>query len=357
MKMNLKSIMLPIMMVVYLIAGCGAKPSTSTTSNSLTGSNTLVSSSNQPSPANAQTLQSIDFGLTAKTASEWPTLVADSLGFFAKNGVKLNYIIAGSSAAVSQQLAAGSVNMGGNSSTQLIQAVQGGAPIKYVFSTVITAPYTLVAQKDIKSIDQLKGKTIIIGGDTDITHYFLDSMLRPNGLKPEDYTLTFAGATNNRYAALQSGSVAAALLFPPFDFQAVSQGYNDLGNVQKYLPSFLFTGYAVNTEWAKSHSALIVSFIKGYLEGVKWLYNIDNKGKAIELLKEMTNTTAENGEKTYDALVTRLQAFSKTGKTDDATLEKVLNALVELKQIKAPLPQPAKFYDNQYIEQAAGQSK
>jgi ABC-type nitrate/sulfonate/bicarbonate transport system substrate-binding protein len=357
MKMNPKSIMVPVLMVVLLIAGCGTNTSTSTTSSLLTNSNTLVSSSNQPSPANAQELQSIDFGVTAKTATEWPTLIADSLGFFEKNGIKLNYILTGSSAAVSQQLAAGSINIGGNSSTQLIQAVQGGAPIKYVLSTVITAPYTLVAQKDIKTMDQLKGKTIIIGGETDITHYFLDTMLRPNGLKPEDYALTFAGATNNRYAALQSGSVAAALLFPPFDFLAVSQGYNDLGNVQKYLPSFLFTGYAVNTEWAKSHSDLIVSFIKGYLEGLQWLYNSENKSKAIELLKGMTNTSVENGEKTYDALITKIQAFSQTGKTEDATLEKVINALVELKQIKAPLPQPAKFYDNQYIELAASQSK
>jgi ABC-type nitrate/sulfonate/bicarbonate transport system substrate-binding protein len=350
MKLNLKSIMFPVLMVFLLISGCGTATNASKSANSLTSSNAPDSSSNQPSPSNTQELQSIDFGLTAKTASEWPTLVADSLGFFAKNGIKLNYIIAGSSAAVSQQLAAGSINMGGNSSTQLIQAVQGGAPIKYVLSTVITAPYTLVAQKDIKTMDQLKGKTIIIGGETDITHYFLNTMLSPNGLKPEDYSLTFAGATNNRYAALQSGSVAAALLFPPFDFLAVSQGYNDLGNVQEYLPSFLFTGYAVNTEWEKSHSALIVSFIKGYLEGVEWLYNSDNKTKAIELLKGMTNITLENGEKTYDVLITKLQAFSKTGKTDDATLEKVLNALVELKQIKAPLPQPGKFYDNQYIK-------
>jgi NitT/TauT family transport system substrate-binding protein len=297
-------------------------------------------------------VQNIDFGLTAKTATEWPTLVADRLGFFEKNGVKLNYVIAGSSAAVSQQLAAGAVNIGGNSSTQLIQAVQGGAPLKYILSTLTTAPYTLVAQKDIKSMDQLKGKTVIIGGDTDITHYFLDSMLGPNGIKPDDVNLTFAGATNNRYAALKSGNVAAALLFPPFDFLAVSEGYNDLGNVQKYLPSFLFSGYAVNTAWAESHPDLIVSFVKGYLEGVQWLYDSNNKAKAIELLLDMTNVNTENGEKTYEVLVANLQAFSKTGNNDNATLEKVLNALVQLKQISKPLPDPSKFYDNQYIEKA-----
>lgn len=303
-------------------------------------------------PAAAQQYQSLDVGLTAKTATDWPIFVADSLGFFKRNGVNPNFIVVGSAAANAQQLAAGSLGIGETSSTQVVEAIQGGAPITYAVNQVVTPPYSLMAKKEIKTLAQLKGKLIIIGGVNDITHVFLDAMLKPTGLKPDDYTLTYAGGTNERYAALKSGSVDAAILFPPIDFLAMSDGYTNLGNVQSVLPSFPFDGFAVNTAWAQSHSALVVAFLKGYLQGLRWLYNPANKAQAVQILSQATNTNPDNGARSYDEFFVSLKAFSQDGRSHAADFAKVLSALSQMKVLDAPLPSPAKFFDNRYVDQA-----
>ncbi len=303
-------------------------------------------------PAGAQTTQPIDVGLTAKTATDWPLFVSDSLGFFKKYGVSPNFIVVGSAAANAQQLAAGSLGIGETSSTQIVEAIQGGAPIKYAVNQVITPPYSLMAKKEIKSLSQLKGKLIIIGGVNDITHVFLDAMLKNTGLKPDDYTLTYAGGTNERYAALKSGSVDAAILFPPIDFLAMADGYTNLGNVQTYLPSFPFDGFAVNSKWADAHTPLLVAFLKGYLQGLRWLYNPANKAQAVAILAAATNTNPENGAKSYDEFFVKLKAFSQNGRSNSADFQKVIGALSAMKVLDAPLPDPGKFYDNRYIDRA-----
>ena len=59
---------------------------------------------------------------------------------------------------------------------------------------------------------ELKGKLISVGGAKDITRIFVEQMLLPNGVKPGEFDMTFAGATSARFSALQAGAVDAAIL-------------------------------------------------------------------------------------------------------------------------------------------------
>src|SRR4029078_8515626 len=105
------------------------------------------------------------------------------------------------------------------------------APIKIVPGAASTAPFRVVAAKTIRGWSDLKGKTISVGGLTDVTLYFLRVMARKNGLADRDYDRRFAGGTPARFAQLVSEAVAAAMLTNPVDFSALEQGYVDLGSV------------------------------------------------------------------------------------------------------------------------------
>ena len=303
-------------------------------------------------PARAQQVESVDIGLISKAANDWPIFVAESLGYFKRYGINPNYVVVGSAAGTAQQLAAGSLGIAGMASTTLVQAVVGGAPITYALNQIVTPPYSLMAKKEIRTLAQLKGKTIIIGGATDATLIFTEALLKTVGLKPNDYTFTYAGSTNARYAALVSGGVDAAILFPPIDFHAMADGYTTLGNVQSVLPNFPFSGYAVNSAWAQAHSSLVVAFFKSYLRGLRWLYNPANKAQALQILAQATNTSLDDGAKSYDEFFLTLKAFSQDGRTHSADFARVVGALAQLKQIEPPLPSPTKFFDNRYIDRA-----
>src|SRR5216683_8215051 len=155
-------------------------------------------------PAKAET---VTVGLVgAISSTHWPIYIGLTKGYFAAEDVKLDLVFIQSSAALVQQLTAGSIDLA--LSTGLadpIRAVDKGAPIAIVRIEIQAPPYALLAKRDIKGIAGLKGKTIIVGGAKDITRIFVDRMLAPHGVKTGEFDYVFAGATNARFSALQSG--------------------------------------------------------------------------------------------------------------------------------------------------------
>jgi NitT/TauT family transport system substrate-binding protein len=306
-------------------------------------------------PGSAQAVREITIGLTSPTAAEWPTYVADELGFFKRYKLDPKFIVVGSVAATAQQMVAGSLDLGEISSTQIVEAVQNGATLRYFCERMSTPPYSFLAQKQYKRYADLKGKTIIIGGPADITVIFTEKMLASGGLKMSDVDFTYAGGTADRYAALKSGSVAAAILFPPFDFRATDEGYSLLGTLSAVMPPFPFVGWAATDKYSQGHPDVIVDFTKGYLRGVRWLSDPANRARALEILIKRTNTNPEDAAKSYDVLVVKNKVFPATGVTVPKTFVTVIDALAQIKLVNAPLPPPTNFYDNRYVEQANAQ--
>ena len=79
-------------------------------------------------------VRTLTLGLTSRSATDWGLYAADKIGFFTANGLQVDQIVIGSSAGCAQQLTAGSIDIGSVSSTQVIEAVIGGAPVVEVIN-------------------------------------------------------------------------------------------------------------------------------------------------------------------------------------------------------------------------------
>ena len=108
---------------------------------------------------------------------------------------------------------------------------------------------TLLAKPAIRTMADLKGKIVSVGGPKDITRIFFERMLASGGVAARDVDLIFAGATSARMAALQSGAADAALLTTPYNFHAEAAGYTNLG-LAADLVDMPFSGVSVNRNWA-----------------------------------------------------------------------------------------------------------
>ena len=143
----------------------------------------------------------------ASSANLWPLYIGQKLGLFDAVDLKLDLAFSQSNASVIQQLAAGSYQIAPTAGlVDPIRAIEKGAPVSIVRILIQAPPYALLAKPAIKSIRDLKGKTIIIGGANDITLIFTERLLAAGGLKKGDYDFIFAGATSARFSALQSGA-------------------------------------------------------------------------------------------------------------------------------------------------------
>ncbi len=286
--------------------------------------------------AELQAADTVSVGsVDAASANLWPLHIAIKQGFFDAAGINIDLVFAQSNASVIQQLAAGSYNVAPSAGiVDPIRAVDKGAPVAVVRIVIQAPPYALLARPQIKRIEDLKGKTIIIGGAKDITRIFTEAMLAPHGLKPGDYDYVFAGATSARFSALKSGAVDAALLTTPFNFYAESAGYTNLGFTFDVLHEMPFAGMAVNRPWAESHADLLKRFLSAYNKGVGWFYDPKNRESAVKLQMETSKIERADVEKAYDFLKNKY-LFEPTGEISRKKIATVIGALRDLGDLPA----------------------
>lgn len=281
-------------------------------------------------PASAQE-ERLTFGTVGQaSANMWPTLIGVQKGFYAAEGVKPDIVYVQSSAALVQQVAAGSLDV--SISTGLsdpLRAVGMGASIAIVRIEVPAPPYDLVAKPSIKSLADLKGKLISLGGPKDITRIYVERMLAPHGVKPGDFDMVFAGATTARAAALVAGAVDAAILLPAFNFQAIDKGFHSLGLTVDYVKDLPFTGVAVNVAWANSHKAILEKILRVENRSIAWFDDDKNRAEAVAILKSASGLTQSDTEKAYD-FFRHGNLFEPTGKVSRAKLAALAKAMESL---------------------------
>jgi len=269
------------------------------------------------------------------SANLWPVFIGLDKGFFTAESIKIDLVYVQASAAVIQQLAAGSLNM--TMSTGLvdpIRAIDQGAAIAITRFEVQAPPYVMMAKSSIKSLKELKGKVISVGGAKDITRIYAERMLAPHGVKPGEYDLVYAGATTARAQALLSGAVDAAIVLPPSNFQIESAGYNNLGLTIEYAPELAFSGTVVNKAWADRNRDVLSRVLAAQTKSIEYLYDDRNRAEAVRILVAVSGQKTEDVDKSYD-FFRKNDFFDRTGKISRTKMNALLDALLSLGDLQA----------------------
>jgi NitT/TauT family transport system substrate-binding protein len=293
----------------------------------------------------------ITFGITSGTAFSLPHYIAMEKKYYEAENLKVDTIVAGAAVGVLQQMAAGALNLAQAATDQSLRAILRGAPIKIIAGAASNAPFRVVAAKTIKSWSDLKGKTISVGGLTDVTLYFLRVMARKNGLADQDYDLLYGGGTPNRFAQLASGAVAAAILTNPVDFSALEQGFVDLGSVPQYLPNWAQNNILVETRWAQNNRATVLAFLHAHIKATKYIYDPANRDDVIAILTKYTRTTPQVSAATYDLYI-KQQVIAREGALYEDGIRANFDALIAMGELSAP-PPLTNFIDASFLAEAS----
>ena len=287
--------------------------------------------------SSARAIDTVTIGTVGSpSANLWPLFIGVEKGFYTAENLKADVIYIQSSAAVIQQLSAGSLQM--SMSTGLVdplRAIDQGAAIALARFEVQVPPYALMAKASIKSLKDLRGKVISVGGPKDITRLYVDRMLAAQDLKSGDYDYVYAGATTARAQALLGGAVDAAILLPPSNFQVQAQGYNDLGLAMQYAPELAFSGTVVNKAWAAANPDVLKRVLAVQSKSIEYLYDPKNRAEAVGILVKVSAQKPEDVEKSYDFFNTN-NFFDRTGKISRVKMNALIDALVGLGDVKAP---------------------
>jgi NitT/TauT family transport system substrate-binding protein len=284
-------------------------------------------------PAPAGAAETIVVGsVGSASANLWPVTVGMQKGFFAAEDIKIDLVFVQANAGVIQQLTVNAVNVSvGSGLVDPIRGVDKGAPLAIARIEMQRPPYALLAKRTIKSIKDLKGKVVSVGGAKDITRIFFERMLEPAGVKPSDVDQIYAGATSARLAALQSGAADAAILTAPYNFHAEAEGFTNLGRTADVV-DMPFSGLSTNRDWAQSHKATFQKFLSAYNKSIAWLTDPANRKEAIDLMVSVSKLKPDDVDKSYEFLI-KGGFLDPTGTISRAKLGRVVDALKELGDI------------------------
>jgi ABC-type nitrate/sulfonate/bicarbonate transport system substrate-binding protein len=228
-----------------------------------------------------------------------PLWAAQDFGFMAKYGVSADLVMIPGSARGAQALLGGSIHFGQIDGTALISAINQGADLVFVASSLNKFPFSLVAQKNIREPKDLAGKKIGIVGFGGAHEVSLILALKEWNIPRQSVTLLASGPAANRLIALSSGALDATLLAPPETGEAARMGLPTLAHMTELKVAFFpMNAIATRRSFLEKNRDIIKRFLQAYAEGIHQFMTQKDKGVAL-LSQRMKQKNPAVVEETY----------------------------------------------------------
>ncbi|MFM2129898.1 MAG: hypothetical protein RL477_1444 [Pseudomonadota bacterium] len=224
-------------------------------------------------------------------APNLPIFAAIEKGWFAGNGLDVRLTTTPSSAFQAENLANGTFHIAGTAFDNVVayREKQGAvvidpAPDFFAFMGATQIELALVAAKDVKTVADLKGRSVALDALATGFAFVLYEMLARAGLKQDDVTMAAVGATPQRWESVRAGTHAATLTIEPFTSIARAQGFNVPETSTNMFAAYQGGSFAAKHSWAAANADTVKGFIRGYLKGLDWTLDPANRDEAVKLL-------------------------------------------------------------------------
>jgi ABC-type nitrate/sulfonate/bicarbonate transport system substrate-binding protein len=181
----------------------------------------------------ADALRKMTVGQTGINPGTSLFAIAVSQGFYKKHGLDVEIIKTNTTAAV-QAMLAGKMQMstGSGAAAFVTATLEGAPPFVVVASWCNVFPYKIMAQKGMKKVEDLKGKTGHVGAPfgtiPDTALRFGLTRLKIDPEKDVKLVQHSGADPASILAAMEKGEVQFGILAPPFDLIAERRGYEML---------------------------------------------------------------------------------------------------------------------------------
>ncbi|TMA97163.1 MAG: ABC transporter substrate-binding protein [Deltaproteobacteria bacterium] len=301
-------------------------------------------------PASAQ-LKKIHFSTTSIAVTELQFRIAQMKGFYREEGLDLETILIRGSVGM-QALIGGSVDYA-SAAGSIIAAGVRGAPVKLVLIVNSKPQFDLVGQRDIKSVEQLKGKVVGISSRGGAVDLLTQLILTKHGLTPnKDVTSIVIGTPEELATALRAGVIAACLLSPPRQLILYREGFSKLAYSGDYLTSYPSGGVGATDEKIRTNPAEVLAFVRASVKGLQ--YYSQHRTEAIDIISKYLGVKDLSlaGE-VYDLHLSRLGGLSYL---DDAWMRGAIDFTKKSLAVTKEIP-PSQVFDFSFVEKALGRRK
>jgi NitT/TauT family transport system substrate-binding protein len=232
----------------------------------------------------------------------------------------------------------------------LINARLHGGQVKYFAGTMQQLVFQIWGAKEIKTVQDLKGKAIAASTPRAALDTATREALKKNGLAPDkDVQILYVQTVPAILSAILGGKTAAGTLSAPNTLKAKESGLNLLVDVGKLnIPAFQ-VAYGTTEKYLKNNPNTVLAFLKATAEGVVLSHkDAAIAKKTIAKYAKIEDAPTVNG--TYEAFAP-YWAMSLAVRPE--AIKGQFDYLDEKEFPNARGADPKDFYDNSFVEALA----
>ena len=289
--------------------------------------------------AEAQSLKKIRLAIPAFTITAASCLIPQDKGYWREEGLNVETVLIRAAPSI-LALSAGEVEfvcVGGGALLGILQ----GLPLRMLFAPFSRPLYAVYARPDIKSFQNLERKKVGVsslgsGPDSLLRDLFKKRMADEG----KSVTILAVGGGSERYIALKTGNVDAAILAPPFTLMARDDGFRELFSFMRGQEYADVTNATVGREeLVRSNPELVERFIRGQMKALFFMRR--NKEHTAFLLAQRLKVAPEIATRSYGEV---LPSLTDDGTINESEQRKSIEYLIDRLNLRQP-PRLENIYD------------
>jgi NitT/TauT family transport system substrate-binding protein len=256
-----------------------------------------------PGSANAADKLIVAMPTTPPNIVHMPVHIANDLGLFKKYGLEIKVVELAGGVYTYRAMVAGSADVASASGPFSIVGRAKGANTKAILANMPKLEASMVVDKNIKTMADLKGKRIGIqepGGFADV---LARGVLRAAKIDPKD--VHFVSIATEDVPALVAGQVDTAMLHVEQEIIAQQKipTLHAIARMWEIQPNNLYNVMAVQDKLIKDKPAALKAYVKGHIEATRLIYT--DRAKVVPIMIKYTKLPKDVIEKSLDLMVAK----------------------------------------------------
>jgi ABC-type nitrate/sulfonate/bicarbonate transport system substrate-binding protein len=282
-------------------------------------------------------------------------VIAEKQGYFAKHNVTVETENLPSSDVLRSNLANGNGDLAYLAVDNAVAMVELAHQDMAILMGGEGSQNELVVQPEIKSLQELRGKTLIVDAPNTAYALQMKKILLAKELQVvRDYEMKPIGGTPQRLIAMREHKeYAGSMLGPPALITAKQEGFVSLAKVQDVIGPYQAAGYFAQRKWALDNKENLENYLAAIIEAQRWLMDPANKEQVIDLWISEFHMKPEIAAATYESSVNAPGGFEKDAALNIDGFKNVLKLRAEMEdQWGGHPPGVEKYYDPSFYNDA-----
>ena len=279
----------------------------------------------------AQSLEKVRIGMPSLSLSFIAPQVAYARGFFREEGIDAEIIRIATNIGI---VAVTTKEIGYTTAVGAgLRSAVRGLPLKVITYFNGRPMHVLVAKPELKALPDLRRKVIGFAGYGDSTEFMLRAILRQAGLELEKDVQAFqVSGSGQRLQALLSGKLDAAIVPPPFNFEAESKGFVRLMAAADVFETSV-SGLALHVDTLRDKPAQVKRMLRWLLKAQNFIRG--NKPESVRVIADWLKLEPGIAQSSYDIYV---KGMSVNGMVPERVLETDIERARKEQQVKESVP-------------------